>query len=79
MRKGLILGLLLALVVLHEDWWWRYDHRTVVLGFLPVSLAWHMGISILASVCWGLVCRHAWPRDVDLPDDASGFLGPGGH
>jgi hypothetical protein len=69
--------LLLALIVLHQDFWWRYDYQHLVCGFVPISLAWHIGLSVLASIVWGLTCRYAWPRDVDLPDDGSPSLG--GH
>ncbi len=79
--RRLVVTLLVLLAVLHQDWWWRFDERTLVFGFMPVSLAWHVGISILACVLWGLTCCYAWPRDVDVPDDeggAGGFM-RGGH
>jgi hypothetical protein len=67
--RTVIYGLILLLVVLHQDFWWRSDHRTLVLGFLPVSLAYHIGISIVACVFWGLACKYCWPRDADVADE----------
>jgi len=66
--KHLIFTLILLLAILHQDFWWRYDHETLVFGFLPVSLAYQIGISIAASVLWGLACHHCWPRGLDDPD-----------
>lgn len=66
--RPLVYGLLVALAVLHQDFWWRADHRTLVLGFLPVSLAYHVGISVAASVLWGLVCYACWPEEADAAD-----------
>ncbi len=66
--RALLTLLLILLAVAHQDFWWRDDHRTLVFGFLPVSLAYHIGISIAASVLWGLACVYAWPRGADVPD-----------
>lgn len=71
MARRLIVALIVILAVLHQDFWWRDDHRTLVFGFLPVSLAYHIGISIAASVLWGLACVYCWPKDVDVEDDLS--------
>lgn len=64
----LIFGLLLLLAIIHQDFWWRFDHRTLVAGFLPVSLAYHVGISIVASALWGMACWYCWPKDVDVEE-----------
>jgi hypothetical protein len=73
----LIFGLIVLLGVLHQDFWWRGDHQTLLLGVLPVSLAYHMGISIAACALWGLACRYCWPRNVDVPDEDA-WVPPGG-
>jgi hypothetical protein len=70
-----IFGLLVMLAILHQDYWWRADHRTLVFGFLPVSLAYHIGISIAASVLWGLACYYCWPKDVDVEDESPEPIG----
>lgn len=80
--KKLIYGLLALLVIGHQDFWWRDDHRTLVLGFLPISLAYHAAISVAATILWGLACVYCWPRDVDEPDEvarAPAAHPPGGH
>lgn len=77
--RGLIAFLIVLLVILHQDFWWRSDHRTLVLGFLPVSLAYHIAMSIVASVLWGLACRYCWPRGVDVADEDAWVPPTGGR
>lgn len=67
MRRVVYL-LILLLVILHQDFWWRADHATLVMGFLPVSLAYHVALSIAASLVWGLACRYCWPSDAEVAD-----------
>ncbi len=68
MKSRIVFGLIVLLGVLHQDFWWRADHRTLVAGFLPVSLAYHVGVSIAASALWGLACYHCWPTDAEVPE-----------
>lgn len=75
--RFVVVVLLVLLAIAHQDSWWRSDHRTLVLGFLPVSLAYHVGISIAATVLWGLACLYCWPRELEAdqpiaPGRASG-------
>ncbi|GIK16743.1 MAG: hypothetical protein BroJett003_17070 [Planctomycetota bacterium] len=75
-----IFGALMLLAILHQDFWWRDDHRTLVFGFLPVSLAYHIGVSIAACLLWGLACRYCWPRDLEVTDgDAETYTPHGGR
>jgi len=53
-----------ALAFLHWDFWWWSDTR-VVLGFLPIGLAYHGLYSITAGVVWALFMRVAWPDHLE--------------
>lgn len=54
-------GLVLLLVILHQDnWFW--DNGTLVFGFMPVALLYHACISIGAGITWFLATRFAWPE-----------------
>ena len=64
MMRPLVWCLVVLLVILHHDLW-NWDNASLVLGFLPVTLAYHAGISIAASVVWYLATRYAWPDNVD--------------
>ena len=53
-----------ALFVLHHDFWW-WDDSTLVLGFLPMGLAWHAGFSLVASLFWLMALKFAWPSGIE--------------
>ena len=64
--KYLVVVLVLALVALQQDHWlWHND--TLVLGFLPIGLAYHLGISVAAAVVWYVATRVAWPASEEDP------------
>jgi hypothetical protein len=77
--KVLVFGLIVLLGIAHQDFWWRDDHRTLVLGFLPVSLAYHVGVSVVACLLWGLACRYCWPAGLDVAGDAPEAAKGGRH
>lgn len=58
--KVLVWMLIAGLILLHQDVWFWEDGR-LVLGFLPVGLAWHVGLSLAAALVWWLATRYAWP------------------
>jgi hypothetical protein len=53
-----------VLFVLHHDFWWWND-ASVVLGFVPIGLAWHSLFSLLSAGLWVLALKYAWPADVE--------------
>jgi len=65
MAMKLLLALLvLVVVVLHQDFWWWND-KTLLLGWIPVGLAWHVGYSLLAAATMALLVRFAWPAHLE--------------
>jgi len=66
----LVWTLLALLVVLHQDvWYWEDD--TLVFGFLPVGLAYHVGLSLAAAATWLLAMKYAWPLDEEISNGNS--------
>ena len=62
--KWIIVGLVILLLILHQDnWFWTDD--TKVMGFMPIGLLWHALISIGATLTWALATKIAWPFDDD--------------
>lgn len=59
----------IILAVLHQDFWW-WDDRTLLLGFLPIGLAYHVLFSIVAAGVWLLAVKFAWPSHVEQWADA---------
>lgn len=54
----------IILAILHQDVWYWND-RTLLFGFLPVGLAYHMLFSIAASCLWAAAVVFAWPTEVE--------------
>lgn len=78
MKRPLLPALLIATVyVLHQDFWNWERIEPLVLGFLPVGLAYHVGYSLLASVTMAVLVRHCWPAQ--LGEEERGDRQPGRH
>jgi hypothetical protein len=60
----LIWGLVLLLVVLHQDFW-NWDSTTLVGGVVPLALFYHASLSVAATVVWFLATRYAWPAELE--------------
>jgi len=67
--KWVLALLVLALVVFHQDNWFWEDKR-LVFGFLPVGLAYHIGISFAAALLMAALVKFAWPADLEKMADA---------
>lgn len=66
--KKIVFGLLILLAILHQDFWWWNSIEPLVFGFIPIGLAYHIGVSITAGILWALAVHYCWPRDVDVAD-----------
>ncbi len=62
--KNVVWGLVVLLVVLHQDVWFWDDDQTLFFGFLPIGLA-YPGLSVAAAVTWFLATKYAWPDVLD--------------
>ena len=64
MNNKVIWIIFIALFVLHQDFW-NWDNTDLVLGFLPVGLAYHAAFSIAAALLWTAAVKFAWPSDLE--------------
>ena len=62
--KFAVWGLVLLLFVLHQDVWF-WDDKTLLFGFLPITLLYHACISVAAGATWFLATKFAWPAVLD--------------
>ena len=62
--KWVLALLVLALIVLHQDFWLWEDKR-LVFGFLPMGLAYHMLSSCAAAALMAALVKFAWPADLE--------------
>ena len=56
--------LVLLLVILHQDYW-QWNDGTLLMGFLPYTLAYHVGISLAAAAVWTLAVFYCWPKGLE--------------
>jgi hypothetical protein len=78
--RRVIWTLAAVLFVLHHDFWWWSD-RTLILGFLPIGLAYHAAFSVAAALLWLAANRFAWPEELEAWADEAPAANPhgGGH
>ena len=62
--KPLVLGFFLVLFLAHQDFW-LWDDGTLVMGFMPIGLAYHTLFSVACSCLWALACFKAWPEQLE--------------
>jgi hypothetical protein len=61
MKRTWLTLAVLVLYALHQDvWFWR-SARPLVLGFIPVGLAYHAVFCLATAALMALLVRHAWP------------------
>jgi hypothetical protein len=65
MARILLVVVVVALYVLHQDFWfWRTAHP-LVLGFIPIGLFYHAVYSVAASAVMWLLVTYAWPSHLE--------------
>ena len=62
LRVLLLTLLVIAVYVLHQDFWNWMKVEPLIFGFLPIGLAYHAGYSILAAITMALLVKLAWPK-----------------
>ncbi len=55
-------ALVALLIIVHQDIWF-WDDARLIFGFLPITLAYHAGISLAAAGTWYLATLFCWPVD----------------
>lgn len=69
--RNLVWAAVVALIVLHQDFWFWDTHKPLVFGFLPIGLAYHTALSVAASVVWFLATKHCFPVHEEEGDSSS--------
>jgi Protein of unknown function (DUF3311) len=77
MKRALLVIMVGALYVLHQDFWfWRAVHP-LVFGFIPIGLSYHACYTIATAFVMWLLVKHAWPSHLEegRGDGETGGLG----
>ena len=61
--RSIVWPLLALLVILHHDFWFWND-PTLVAGWFPIGLLYHVGLSLVAAAFWLFVVKFAWPSEL---------------
>ena len=65
MKRALLTIAVLALYVLHQDFWFWRTARPFVFGAIPIGLFYQACFSVAASLLMWLLVRHAWPAHLE--------------
>jgi hypothetical protein len=71
MKQLLLTVLLIALYVLHQDFWFWRSAKPMVFGFLPIGLFYHLVYTLLIACAMWLLVKLAWPAHLETPDSDS--------
>ena len=66
MKTPAVLVIVLVFLAFHQDFW-LWSDASLVLGFLPAGLAYHVGYSLATAGLWAAVCHWGWPREISRP------------
>jgi hypothetical protein len=61
MKRLLLVIAILALYLLHQDFWYWRVSAPIVFGFLPIGLFYHVCYTLAVSALMWLLVRYAWP------------------
>ena len=65
MKHLLLTGAVIALYILHQDFWFWRESQPLVLGFLPIGLFYHLVYTLAVALVMWLLVRWAWPAHLE--------------
>jgi hypothetical protein len=65
MKRALLLILVGALYIVHQDFWFWRTARPLVFNILPIGLFYHACYTIATAFVIWLLVKHAWPSELE--------------
>jgi Protein of unknown function (DUF3311) len=65
MRQILLVAAVVALYILHQDFWFWRTARPLVFGFVPIGLFYQACFSVAAALLMWLLVKFAWPGHLE--------------
>jgi len=65
MARILVVVVVVALYILHQDFWFWRTPYPLVFGFIPIGLFYHACFSVAASLVMWLLVKLAWPAHLE--------------
>ncbi len=75
MKRTTLYALLLVLFLVHQDFW-LWDDSTLLLGFLPLGLAYHAAFCVATSLLMYLLVLYCWPHEAEAFAEGEPNAGP---
>ena len=72
MKRLLLVSAIIALYLLHQDFWFWRAAAPFVFGFLPIGLFYHVCYTLMIAVLMGLLVKYAWPAQLEADDTETG-------
>ena len=63
--KFVVYGLICLLAIVHQDYWLWDRIDPLILGFIPIGLAYQAGVSVVAAILWALAVKFCWPENLE--------------
>jgi Protein of unknown function (DUF3311) len=64
-KRRLLVLVVFAVYLVHQDFWNWMRVEPLLFGFLPVGLWYHAAYSLLASALMWLLVKFAWPKSLE--------------
>ena len=73
MKRALLLILVGALYIVHQDFWFWRTARPLVFAILPIGLFYHACFSLASAALMAALVRWAWPARLEAEvEEAAG-------
>jgi len=70
MKRALLLILVGALYIVHQDFWFWRTARPLVFNILPIGLFYHACYTIATAFVIWLLVKYDWPSELEEQIDA---------
>ena len=65
MKRSLLVVAIIALYLLHQDFWFWRATTPIVFGFLPIGLFYHVCYTLMISALMWTLVRYVWPSHLE--------------
>jgi len=65
MKRALLLILVGALYIVHQDFWFWRTARPLIFDILPVGLFYHACYTVATALVIWLLVKYAWPSELE--------------
>ncbi|MBS1791517.1 MAG: hypothetical protein JST85_27660 [Acidobacteria bacterium] len=71
MKQFLLVVMIVALYLLHQDFWFWNSAMPLVFGFLPIGLFYHVMYTLVVAGLMWLLVQVSWPSHLEAEQDHS--------